>query len=334
MLTIPEAKQLCLREFAKLVGQKHAKNRITELVLGAIADGGFMAPLLVIAPPGLGKSRILKTATALIRACLNRRPLFFEHGEALGSRLGFVEDVLVPQFQDKEVVLVVDEIHEAKKPVLTLLRSMLDVTVERKPRTIPAIRDYEVTFDPCKQSMMFATNKVDQLDPAFLSRPERLDLSLYTDEEMEEILQRAMNDSEIRFNDNTLRAIAECNRGTARDIVHWSNAVRRYVTIKGKRAGVFTVSREDVKTIIKSRETYPLGITNMELQTLLHLESKGELQLKELSALNIISTQEQNANERYLLQRHLIGIESKRRLLPEGRDYLKNLRKHRFIPAS
>lgn len=326
-MTKLEANALIDAAFLPIVGQDAAKRRFKNKILAALADNGFFAPLLLVAAPGLGKTRFLMVCAQLCRAILGRNKMIFQRGEECGTKIGFVEEYMIPYFHDKDTFLYIDEVHEARKPVLALLRSMLNPTSDRRPHTIRAHGDYELTFDPSKNSMIIATNKIDQLDAALVSRFERLDLVDYTDEEMAQILSNCIADQNITFNDNTLASIAACNRGTARDIIHWQNAIREHLAVAGKRS----INKDDVKAIIRARETYPLGITNNEAKTLLHLEKHGELQLKELAAMNIIDAKEQNANEKYLLQRRLIAIDSKRRLTPEGMQYLATLRKSKYI---
>lgn len=326
-MQLAEVKKIIKTECEKLTGQANAKLAIYNCVVAAFLAGGFHENILLVAPPGVGKSRILETWMAIVRACLGRKVLRFARGEETGTKTSFVEDVLVPHFSGKASVLAIDEAHEMKAPVKAIVRSMLEPRADRRCTTIRAHSDYEVTFDPMQNFIVLATNKIDLLDDALISRFRRIDLSLYSDEEMMQILTEGLRGAHVVFNDNTLKTIAACNRGTARDLIHWINAVRQRCDVTGKKS----INKADAKAIIESRECYPLGVTANELKTLLWLESKGELQLKELAALNIINVKEQNANEKYLLQRRLLGIDSKRRLTSEGRAYLADLRKHKYL---
>ena len=329
-MTLAEVKRIIKTECDKIRGQTHVKAAIYNCIVAAFMAGGFHEPILLVAPPGVGKSRILELWNALFRACLGRRVLKFSRGEETGTKNSFIEDVLVPHFHDKPAVLSIDEAHEMNAKNKAIIRSLLEPRADRRPNTVRFHSDYECTFDPNKQTIILATNQIDKLDDALISRCRRIDLSLYSDEEMMGILTDGLTAQagmpNITFADNTLKTIAACNRGTARDLIHWINAIRNRCTLTGKNS----INKADAKLIIESRECYPLGVTANELKTLLYLESKGELQLKELAALNIINVKEQNANEKYLLQRRLIGIDSKRRLTTEGREYLADLRKHKY----
>lgn len=325
---IKAAEKVIDGELAKIVGQEQAKARIKQILLGALADEGFMPPVLIVAPPGVGKSHILKIWNALVRCLLEKRVLQFATGEECGTRTSFMEDVLMGHVDGKKAHVSVDEAHEAKKPVLNLFRSLLEPCVNRLNRVLQVpMSDATVTWNPHLNSMTLATNQIDKLDPALVSRCERIDLSLYSDEEMEEILQRALKGANIRFNENTLRLVAMCNRGTARDLIHWQNSIRSFASIAGKN----TINKDDIFEIIKRREALPLGVSKAELKTLLYLEKFGPMQLRQLAARNLCESREQSTNEKYLLYRGLITVDVRRKLTTEGRKYLIELRKGGFI---
>lgn len=314
--------------FHGIIGQTVAKSRLEGIIAGAAMEKGFMAPAVILAPPGLGKTKMLEAAKAATRGVLNRKVLSFASGSEMGSPTVFFEDVLVPHVHDKDVMMVVDEFHEAHKGVQNIIRSMVEISTARHVKTVSR-GDMTVDVHPNRFSLLIATNKVDTIDSALMSRLERIDLALYSDEEMEKILFQGLGESGITFNDNTLRSLAECNRGSARDVVKWANAVRRHVAIAGK----MTVNKQDCKEIIREREHFPRGVTKNELSTLLSLEKAGDLQLKELAARHLCSSAEQMANENYLLQKGFLTIIGKRHLPHAGREYLATLRADGFIPA-
>lgn len=313
--------------FTNVIGQEVAKCRLQSLLAGIKVESGFMAPTCLIAPPGLGKTMLLKAAQVTSKEVLGRRTLYFESGSEMGTPAAFFEDVLAPYVHDKDVMVIVDEFHEADKRVQGIVRSMVEISTARNAKTIKR-GDLEVTVHPNRFSLLVATNKVDLLDAALMSRLERIDLALYSDEEMEQILFKGIQEDHIRFNDNTLRSIAECNRGSARDVVKWVNAVRRHAAINGKQ----TINRADCAAIIKERETFPQGVSKNELSTLGLLEKFGDQQLKELAAKHLCSSAEQMKNETYLLQKGFLTIDGKRHLTYAGREYLAALRTEGFLP--
>lgn len=316
--------------FKGIVGQETPKLRVAKTVFGASLEEGYMTPVIIIAPPGVGKTRLLKAARAMYKAVWGdkRKAIFCPSGEELGTAKTFFEDILNKHVEDCDSCFFVDEFHKTPKAIQSIFRSMIEITEGREPKSVRN-GEYEVTVNPKRHGFFFATNEIDKIDPALLSRCKRIDLSLYSDEEMEQILFNALEADKINFHENTLRAIAECNRGTARNIVHWIDSVRQYLAFAGKKS----LNREDVISIIRESETFPLGLSKLELSTLLLLEKHGPQKLKELAAKNLCDSSEQNTNERFLLQRGLMRIDGERELTPEGRAYLAQLRKDKLIPA-
>ncbi len=147
---------------------------------------------------------------------------------------------------------------------------------------------------------------------------------------MEAIIFQGLENDGVTFNDNTLRAIAACNRGSARDVIHWLNAIRRYLARHDKK----TINRGDVRSIIEKKECYPMGVSKNELRTLLLLEKDNGQQLQSLANKNLCAPDEQKANERYLMTRGLIKIDGVRYITKDGRDYLAQLRADGYIPAT
>lgn len=312
--------------FAPIVGQENAKDRLSDVCLSPIVEDGYFAPLLIIAPVGTGKTKIVRALKAILKETLGRKIINFESGAEMGTALSFFEDVLIPHVHDKDCVMIVDELHKASKSIMSTLHDMLDITMERGTKLVKKA-DYECVVNLNRHAFIFATSEVDKLDPALLSRCERIDLTLYTDEQMEQILFQGMEATGITFNENSLRAIAECNRGSARDVVKWYNAINRHVSIAEKS----TINKKDVAEIIRKMEMFPRGVSKLEMKTLLHLEKAGELQRKELANRNLCTPSEQEANERYLFQKGLITVDTKRKLTADGRAYLVEMRKEGFI---
>ncbi len=323
--TLLEVSKRIDERFKNIVGQESAKERIKDILLGAAVDG-FFPTLLVVGPPGWGKSFFMKALRDIVRDVLKYKTLFAVRGDGLGTKTEFIEELLIPKFHGQKSIVICDEFHEAAKGVQSFIRSMLEPSAEREARHVP-YNDSEITFDPFLNSFIIATNKVDELDAAFLSRFERIDLEPFSASELEEILYNGLRADNLIFHDSTLRMIAECNRGSARDIVHWINAIRRRVIVQEKK----TINRADCMAVIKSRKTYPKGVTSLELKTLLHLEARGPLQLKELAAMNQSSSTEQDANEKFLRQRGFITTDVKRVLTNAGRVFLAELREDGFI---
>lgn len=313
--------------FASIVGQDDAKSRLKDIMAGPLVEDGFMAPTLLYAPPGYGKTHFVEACKRIAKALMpERKTVSFKSGDEMGTVNIFFEDVLIPHVEGKEMIMFVDEFHKADAGVRSLVHRMLEITSRRESKTVTKGK-YEVTINPYMHGFVLATNRIDLLDPALVSRLERVNLSQYSDCEMETMLFNELKNHKIIFNDNTLRKIAECNRGNARDIIKWSNMIRRYVAIESKKS----INKEDVATLLRKAQVYPLGVTQNELQTLIHLYQSGPLQLRMLANRNGCSSSEQNCNESYLFKCGLITVEVLRKLTPKGVEYLKELMADKFI---
>lgn len=312
--------------FKGIVEQEPAKQAVKNILLGGVAENGFMPPMLFVAPLGTGKTKFLRAVKSITDDLFGRKATYFESGKGMGTPLAFYEDVLIPRVHGKESNVYADELHEATAPTLSVVRDLLEPNVERAPKRA-ALKDYEVLWHPYKNTFIGATNRLDLLDPPLVSRFERINLDYYTDAGMEQILFNGLQNVGIQFNENSLRKVAECNRGSARDVVKWVDSIRGYAAVRGKR----TINKADINELLKSKNIFPLGVTRVELRTLQLLHKFGPAQLQNLAAKNGVSSAEQKANEAYLMQRGLIVVEGLRRLTMAGQVYLAELEKEKYI---
>jgi len=311
--------------FQDTIGQEAAITKLVDLWGGHYYDGGHVPAHLVTAPAGLGKTHLLEIVRKMSRE-LGRKPIFTISGRELGTRRDFGE-LLVREMQDKSATLIVDEFHEAEKGVQNAFRSMIEVTASRKPRDVKFTDDIIFTFRPEIHTVVLGTNRLDLVDEPFRTRLEIIELSPYSDEEIEAILVQMLKGSGLRFVDGTLRMIAECNRGNARDIISWGKSVRRRIAQLGKN----NVEISDVLTILKIKDVLPKGLNKNELAILLALERCGDLQKQELAARCGCTSSEIEAHEKYLWRREFVRNDGKRKITQAGRDYLGELRRTGFL---
>jgi len=330
-----QAVKLMTERFATIVGMTAAKARITQIILSALVDD-YLPPIAIIATKGLGKTKLIMVLLSFIEDILGREVVWFPRGEDLGTRIQFVEKTMIPLFNDRDAVIGIDEVHEWKPNVQSFVRSLIEVTAERAPKTVRAIGDSEVTYDPLRNGFVIATNKLEKLDAPLLSRFEQIRLPLYSLGEMEQIVRLIAKKVQIKLSATAVKMIAEANRGTARDVVQWLDNVRSYLNTTGKKE----LDEKGALEVIKTREVFPQGVNSDELKTLLLLEKAalsienkgGEMQLKELAGANGVTSAEQNANETFLRQKQFIRTRGTRSLTIAGAEYLKTLRKLDFIP--
>ena len=311
--------------FSNTVGQHAAISKIVDLWGGHYYDEGHIPAHLITAPPGLGKTHLLENIRKMARA-LGRKPLFVNSGKELGTRLDFGE-VCVREMQGKTATLIIDEFHEAAAGVQNAFRSMIEVSAVRKPREVKFSDDLIFTFDPTIHTVVLGTNRLDLVDEPFRTRLEIVELEQYSDEEIEEILTQMLRGSQISFEDGSLRMIAECNRGNARDIISWGGSVKRRIASLHKK----NVDSTDVVSILKTKGILPKGVNKSELAILLALESSSGLQQQVLAAKCGCSPSEIKAHEKYLWRREFVRNEGNRHITKNGEEYLRYLRNCGFL---
>lgn len=312
--------------FEDTIGQRAAIDKLVDFWYGHEYDDGHVPPHIITAPAGLGKTHLLEIVRKVARS-LGKTPIFANSGAELGSRTAFGE-FLVQNMQDKPAALIVDEFHEAQAGVQNAFRSMLEVQVSRKPREVKFSSDVVFLYDPKIHTVVLGTNRLDLVPEPLRTRLENVELDLYSDDEIEQILTSSVQKYGLNFKDGSLRMIAEANRGNARDIILWAQSVKRRVAQLHRTE----VLPEDVLSILKLRDIYPKGLNKNELAILLALERCGELQKQELAARCGCTTKEIEAHEKYLWRREYVRNDGKRKITQAGRDYLRFLRSSGFIP--
>lgn len=338
-MTVEAAEKKIDQIFRPIIGQTAAKNASKGYILGGLTCNGHLPLITIEAPIGTGKSLFLNCLAQAIKAVLGRPGFLFNRGEEAGSKARFVEDVLVPGYAKEDgCAIYIDEAHELMKGIPQLIRTFIDVKIKKTPRTVRAC-GYDITFDPCMHNYIFATNHINKMDPAFKSRAERITLELYNDEQLMDILRDALTqlDNPIKLADSTILEIARCNRGSARDIIMWCDALSRRAGIKCggsyKSGTAISLTKKDIREIITSRDAYPMGLTKMEVRTLLELEKeKDGMQLQTLAARNMCEPKQQKDHEIYLFQRGFLRIDGFRQITANGLQYLLDLREQEYIP--
>jgi Holliday junction resolvasome RuvABC ATP-dependent DNA helicase subunit len=328
---IDAARQIIRKRFSKIIGQSSLKERLEEILLGAVGQKGYLPSIGIFAAPGLGKTKVLKIVQDCIidlrtEGLLEKKIHYFERGLDVGGIQSFFVDLLCKEVHDKDAIVSIDEAQELQEEHLHTIRTCLEITVARQPKLVRRF-DKEILFDPSRHSFILGTNEWQKMCPALRSRLNKVYLEYYNDEELEQIMFLETKDLGIRFAESTLHSLAVLNRGNPRDIVNLLDDVRARVAIKG----VNSINKEDVRHIIKARGIYPLGVTQLEMRTLLTLRKQGQAQLQFLAASNQVDSKEQKEAEKYLLQRGLVKVEGFRKLTSEGRKYLADLREDGYI---
>ncbi len=135
-MNIKDAKQIIAKHFEPIVGQDLAKARLTDIVLGGVLENGYIAPTILLAPKGIGKTMVLKALRRILKEIFGRKGAWFETGKDIGNTpKAFFEGVLIEHFHRQDAILFCDEVHEAAQNMQNVLRSMVEPTVSREPKS-------------------------------------------------------------------------------------------------------------------------------------------------------------------------------------------------------
>lgn len=289
--------------------------------------------MMIVAPKGQGKTTLAREfAKGLIKfdnesglveinPATNqpRRKAFVEvNCSTLKSVKQFINGLVIPYVQDKDVTLLFDEASEIPHQVSMALLTILNPNPEN--RTTFAMEEYVCDFDFRRQTFIFATSEPNKVFHALIDRLERLDLQEYTPNHLAQILQ--LGTKEVEYEDGVLLDIASVLRGNARAAQKMANKIVSY--LKGEKL----FFKEDWDKLKDTLSILPLGLNPMELQILRILAMNGDgTSLTCLSAkTGLTRTALQQDSELYLMKHNLLSVEVVgRQITAKGLEYLKAL---------
>lgn len=304
--------------FAHLVGQDELKRTLNFYLSGQKANG-TLPFLLFKGAKGLGKTEFAKAMRdGIPHSDGSRRPFLELNCSTLKNVESFFEQIFIPILMDKEVVVLFDEAHELPRPLVNAFLSICNV--ERGTKKKFAFAESEYLFDWTKLVFMFATTECDRLFGPFKDRLTEVDFRAYTLEELAEILTRALD--WVDFKDGIEEDIVKTTRGNARSVIKRAKEIE--IWCEGKNQSEF--GAKEWKDLCFQVGIKPRGLTNLEIQVLSLLKTRGDCTLQMLSAATGMSRRAiQRDAEIYLLQENLILIDGKRKLRAEGQKVLQEL---------
>jgi MoxR-like ATPase len=284
------------------------------------------------APKGQGKTTLARaTAKGLVKFADDGKVEMKEDGKtprkksfvevncsSLKNVKQFINGLIIPFVQDKDVTLLFDEASEIPHPVAMAMLTMLNPNPEN--RTTFSYEDYVCEFDFRKQTFLFATSEPQDIFHALLDRLTRFDLEDYTPSEMAKIVQKGA--PEVNFKDGVLEDISTVLRGNARAAQKMADNVKTYLRNKS------AFGRKDWDNMKGIFGILPLGLNGIELKILQLLASRGEgTPLTMLAAKTGLSREAVQKDYEMYLQKHgLMEISTTGRMIsPKGLEYLRAL---------
>lgn len=255
--------------FNGIIGQAEAKELLTYSIKAGLNGGSMLSPLIK-APAGVGKTKI---STAYVNALEEAGFNVLRYSSPEEFRVeGEAYDQLVWTICNAEkYALFIDEVHliDNRKTVrLERIKAFLMKALDKENTDKPIRFDDDtiVHFNRRRGSIVLATNFPDKLDSsgAFQSRCDNIELKTYSEDELIGILQVMLKDAGMQHaNPETLRAIAQTGRGTARPMQKIVDKIIMQNEANGSDRR--TINKQDVFKALKMCRIYPRGITPPEV---------------------------------------------------------------------
>jgi Holliday junction resolvasome RuvABC ATP-dependent DNA helicase subunit len=229
----------------------------------------------------------------------------------------FINSVIIPRVQDKDVTVFFDEASEIPHDVSMALLTILEA---RGNRSTFVSEDYVCDFDFHRQTFLFATSEPHKVFPPLLDRLERFDLQDYTPEQLGQIVQRAIEN--VQLEGAALADVSTVLRGNARAADKMGQRIFHYLRGKVKFNSKDWAQLKDILGIL------PLGLNATELSILRHLATTNDgTSLTCLASKTGVSRDALQKDYEMYLQRHsLIDITTSGRVITaKGLEYLKKI---------
>ena len=328
--------------FSEIVGQEKPKKELG-FYLNSYMQTRMIPNLMIVAPKGQGKTTMAKaTAKHLVQfdeegnvmqvPCKTdptvmkdkRKPFVEINCSSLKNVKQFINGLIIPYVQDKDVTILFDEASELPRDITMALLTILNPNPTN--RTSFSMDEYTCDFDFKRQTFIFATSEIQKVFHALSDRLERITLEEYTPSHLADIIHKGIPDVECK--DDVLIDVATVLRGNARAAQKMAGKIASYLQ------GALSFGLSDWAKLREVLSIYPLGLNAIEIQILRHLAQNATgVSLTALSAKTGMSRESlQKDTELYLMKHNLIHIETTGRVITDkGRDYLKDIN---LFPAS
>lgn len=322
--------------FENIVGQDAAKKK-----LGFFVDSYYstriVPNMLFVAPKGCGKTTFSREfAKGLVKFDesgeieykeemdkdgnpIPRKKSFIEvNCSTLKNVKQFINGLVIPYIQDKDVTLLFDEASELPRDVTMALLTILNPNTEN--RTTFSHDEYTCDFDFRRQTFLFATSEIQKVFHALADRLKRIDLEEYTYDQLAQIVKRGCK--EVDFKDNILDNISMVLRGNARAAQMMAQDIQMYL----RNRHVFC--KKDWAVMTEVLGIKPLGLNANEVSALRYL--MGNTTGTSLTALSAKTGMSRDALQKdiemYLQKHSLMEITtSGRQITAKGLEYVRAL---------
>jgi len=294
--------------FRDIVGQEEILRLLRLEIAAARREGRRLADLLVVGPPGLGKS-LLMVATANEAGCA----IYPVTGPELATTEAALQILAgcgrLHESTGRPIALVVDEVDAVPRQVSYLFHSiMLNGTISWRGQL----------YGLSPVTILASSNRLAKIPPAMRSRfAECLHLDYYAVEDLEAIAAR---DAGVALAEGVARFLAENAGGEPRKIGHLLRSLRN--VLEGRPAATM----EDARAALRLSGLRALGLSMLQVRYLATLASAPEGRMGLNSLAGVLGTDVAEivgAVEPFLLRVQLSQVtRGGRQLTEHGKAYL------------
>jgi Holliday junction DNA helicase RuvB len=296
-----------------IIGQEEAKGKIKFFVKSNSPELGFPT-MLFTGSAGLGKTYMSKKVAEALG-----RDLIEINCKTIQSDKDFIEGILVAKVcGNTPKTILLDEAHVLSPAITTILLTLLNPNKDNK--NCIEYGNWALEYDMSRVNLIFATTDAHKMSTALINRCTEIYFSLYTHDELINILKYYIGDINLKCDNEDL---AYACRGRARDTYFLSQNILRYC----KMNNLISFNDKDWKELKGIFGINKNGLSTQEIKLMKIVASHGPISVNNIAIMMGV-----NANniesEIEVRPRELGFIESgaRGRILTEtGKEYLRKI---------
>jgi DNA phosphorothioation-dependent restriction protein DptH len=330
----PEIRQRVRQAFEGFIGNEPSVLRLSNDLLRALIEQPphLAKNYLFTGLPSTGKTELARRMSRALalpfvkldgRGVSSRDKLFeLVNGELRTNNLAASQvgqQVGLPVLEYPPLIIFIDEVHLVPRALQEALLTMLEAADRTVVLSDHVAQVHHATF-------LFATTRVSDVDPAFASRCDEIQLREYTEAEVARILQWKVPHRD--WPEPVYRAVAKLGRCVPRIAIQLAEALETAVLVSEQEKPL----AEHLDDVRRAREIDENGLTRMDFEYLAILE-RASGPVGEQNILNLMRTVDKdrilNDVEPFLVRLGFIRHGPRgRELTNEGREYLLTHRLH------